>query len=71
MRKPVRIVLRVLGGLIGLVLLVMLGASVVSAMRLKKHYDVAGKAVPSRATRCRWRAARRSRRCMVAAAATR
>ena len=46
MPKPVRIVLRVLGGLIALILIVILGASAVSAMRLKKHYDVAGKVVP-------------------------
>jgi cytochrome c553 len=46
MRKPVRIALRIVGGLVGLVLLVVLGASAVSAMRLRKHYDVAGKTVP-------------------------
>jgi len=48
MRKGVRITLRIVGGLIGLVLVVVLGASVVSAMRLKKHYDVAGTVVPHR-----------------------
>jgi mono/diheme cytochrome c family protein len=46
MPKPVRIVLRIVGGLVGLVLLVVLTASVVSGMRLRKHYDVAGKTVP-------------------------
>jgi mono/diheme cytochrome c family protein len=46
MRKPVRIALRILGGLVGLVLLVVLVSYVVSGMRLRKHYDVAGKAVP-------------------------
>ncbi|MFL5620932.1 MAG: c-type cytochrome [Gemmatimonadaceae bacterium] len=46
MRKPVRIALRIVGGLIGLVLLVVLGASVVSHMRLRKHYAVTGKVVP-------------------------
>lgn len=46
MRKPVRITLQIVGGLIGLVLVVILGASVVSGMRLKKHYDVPGKTVP-------------------------
>jgi mono/diheme cytochrome c family protein len=46
MRKAVRIALRIVGGLVGLVLLVVLGASVVSGMRLKKHYAVTGKAVP-------------------------
>lgn len=46
MRKPVRITLQIVGGLIGLVLVIVLGASVVSGMRLSKHYDVAGKTVP-------------------------
>ena len=46
MPKPVRIALRILGGLVGLVLLVVLGAYVVSAVRLKKHYAVTGKVVP-------------------------
>jgi len=46
MRKTLRITLRILGGLVGLVLLVVLGASVVSGMRLSKHYNVSGKAVP-------------------------
>jgi hypothetical protein len=46
MRKTVRIALRILGGLVGLVLLVVLGASVVSGMRLNKHYSVSGKVVP-------------------------
>ena len=46
MRKPVRIALRIVGGLVGLILLVVLTASVVSGMRLRKHYDVTGKAVP-------------------------
>jgi mono/diheme cytochrome c family protein len=46
MRKPVRITLQIVGGLLGLVLVVVLGASVVSGMRLGKHYDVTGKAVP-------------------------
>lgn len=46
MRKPVRITLQIVGGLVGLILVVVLGASVVSGMRLSKHYDVAGKTVP-------------------------
>jgi hypothetical protein len=46
MRKPVRITLQIVGGLVGLVLVVVLGATVVSGMRLGKHYDVTGKAVP-------------------------
>lgn len=46
MRKPVRIALRILGGLVGLVLLVVLVSYVVSGSRLRKRYDVAGKAVP-------------------------
>ena len=46
MRKPMRIALRILGGLVGLVLLVVLVSYVVSGMRLGKRYDVAGKAVP-------------------------
>ena len=46
MRKPVRIALRVVGGLVGLVLLVVLTAYFVSGARLRKHYDVAGKTVP-------------------------
>ena len=45
MRKPVRIALRIVGGLVGLVLLVVLVTSVVSGVRLGKRYDVAGKAV--------------------------
>jgi mono/diheme cytochrome c family protein len=45
MRKPVRIALRIVGGLLGLVLLVVLVTSVVSGVRLRKHYDVAGRAV--------------------------
>lgn len=46
MRKASRIALRVLGGLVVLILLVVLVASVVSAERLKKHYAITGKAVP-------------------------
>ncbi len=46
MPKPVRIALRIVGGLVGLVLLVVLGAYAVSAVRLKKHYAVTGKVVP-------------------------
>src|SRR5215211_9454605 len=46
MRKGTRIALRILGGLVGLVLLVVLVSYVVSGMRLRKHYAVAGKAVP-------------------------
>src|SRR5688572_15480344 len=45
MRKPVRIALWIVGGLLGLVLLVVLVTSAVSEMRQRKHYDVAGKAV--------------------------
>ena len=45
MRKPVRIALRIVGGLVGLVLLVVLVTSAISEMRQRKHYDVAGKAV--------------------------
>src|SRR5919107_1297727 len=39
MRKPVRIALRILGGLVGLILLVVLGSYAVSEMRLRKRYD--------------------------------
>ena len=46
MRKPVRIALRIVGGLVGLVLLVVLVAYFVSGARLRKHYEVAGKSVP-------------------------
>jgi mono/diheme cytochrome c family protein len=46
MRKPVRIALRILGGLVGLILLVVLVSYFVSGSRLKKHYEVAGKEVP-------------------------
>ena len=46
MRKGTRIALRILGGLVGLVLLVVLVTYVVSGVRLRKHYDVVGKAVP-------------------------
>ena len=46
MRKPVRIALRILGGLVGLILLVVLVSYGVSETRLRRHYDVAGKAVP-------------------------
>jgi mono/diheme cytochrome c family protein len=46
MRKASRIALRILGGLVALILVVALVSYVVSGMRLKKHYDVAGKAVP-------------------------
>jgi mono/diheme cytochrome c family protein len=46
MRKPVRIALRILGGLVALALLVVLVTSVISGVRLRKHYDVTGKAVP-------------------------
>ena len=46
MRKPVRIALRIVGGLVGLVLLVVLVAYFVSGARLRKHYEVAGKVVP-------------------------
>jgi mono/diheme cytochrome c family protein len=45
MRKASRIALRILGGLIVLILLVVGVSYVVSRMRLKKHYAVAGKAV--------------------------
>jgi hypothetical protein len=46
MRKPVRIALRILGGLVGLILLVVLVSYFVSGSRLRKHYEVAGKEVP-------------------------
>jgi len=46
MRKASRIALRILGGLIVLILLFVGVAYVVSSVRLKKHYAVAGKAVP-------------------------
>ena len=46
MRKASRIALRILGGLVALILLVVLVSYVVSGARLQKHYDVAGKAVP-------------------------
>src|SRR5438046_4002254 len=46
MRKAVLVAVRVLGGLVGLVVVVVLGASAVSAMRLNKHYNVTGKVVP-------------------------
>ena len=45
MRKPVRIALWIVGGLLGLVLLVVLVTSAISEMRQRKHYAVAGKAV--------------------------
>jgi cytochrome c553 len=40
MRKGSRIALRILGGLVGLVVLIVLVSYVVSAARLRKHYDV-------------------------------
>ena len=46
MRKPVRIALRILGGLVGLILLVVVAAYAVSESRLRRRYDVAGKEVP-------------------------
>ena len=46
MRKASRIALRILGGLVALILLVVLGSYVVSGIRLRKHYDVTGKVVP-------------------------
>lgn len=46
MRKASRIALRILGGLIALILLFVGVSYVVSSVRLKKHYAVAGKAVP-------------------------
>ena len=46
MRKPVRIALRIVGGLVGLILLVVLVSYLVSGSRLKKRYEVAGKDVP-------------------------
>lgn len=46
MRKGTRIASWILGGLVGLIVLVVLVTSVVSGVRLRKHYDVAGKAVP-------------------------
>jgi len=46
MRKASRIALRILGGLVALILVVALVSYVVSGIRLKKHYDVAGKVVP-------------------------
>jgi mono/diheme cytochrome c family protein len=45
MRKGTRIALRVLGGLVGLILLVVLVSYMVSGARLRKRYDVAGKAI--------------------------
>jgi cytochrome c553 len=45
MRKPVRIALWIVGGLLGLVLLVVLATSAISELRQRKQYDVAGKAV--------------------------
>ena len=45
MRKPVRIASRILGGLVGLILLVVLVSYAVSESRLRKHYDVAGKSL--------------------------
>lgn len=45
MRKPVRIALRIVGGLVGLILLVVIVTSAISEMRQRRHYDVAGKAV--------------------------
>ena len=46
MRKASRIALRILGGLVALILLVVLVSYVVSSVRLRKHYAVTGKAVP-------------------------
>jgi hypothetical protein len=46
MRKASRIALRILGGLVALILLVVLVSYVVSGVRLRKHYDVTGKVVP-------------------------
>jgi hypothetical protein len=45
MRKPVRIALRIVGGLLGLVLLVVLVTSAISEVRQRKQFDVTGKAV--------------------------
>ena len=45
MRKASRIALRILGGLIVLILLVVGVSYVVSSLRLRKHYSIAGKAV--------------------------
>ena len=39
MRKGARIALRILGGLVGLIVLVVLGSYVISEMRLRKRYD--------------------------------
>ncbi len=41
-----RIALRIRGGLVGLILLVVLVSYLVSGSRLKKRYEVAGKDVP-------------------------
>ena len=46
MRKASRIALRILGGLLVLILLVVGVSYFVSGARMAKHYDVAGKAVP-------------------------
>jgi cytochrome c553 len=46
MRKASRIALRIVGGLVGLVVLVLVASWFVSGSRLGKHYDVAGTAVP-------------------------
>jgi hypothetical protein len=46
MRKASRIALRIVGGLVALILLVVLVSYVVSGARLRKHYDVTGKVVP-------------------------
>jgi len=46
MRKASRIALRILGGLLVLILLVVGVSYFVSGARMRKHYDVAGKAVP-------------------------
>jgi cytochrome c2 len=46
MRRGSRIALRIVGGLIALLVLVVLVSYVVSGVRLNKHYAVTGKAVP-------------------------
>ena len=46
MRKASRIALRILGGLVALILVVVLVSYFVSGARMRKHYAVAGKAVP-------------------------